>query len=130
MLGRVHRPVERAEMGDAERAIADHRRELDLDRGRERQRAFRADEQMREIDRLPGRQRIEIITADTALHFRKARGDLVASRRPMARRSRVSSSNRDGVLFAPACASIKPKCPAVPSASTPSIAITLSRIVP
>ena len=52
--------------------------ELQFDPGRERERAFRADQQMREIDVVAaGDQRVEIIAADAALHFRKAPRDLV-----------------------------------------------------
>ena len=53
VLGRLHRLVERAEMADAERALAEHGPELELDRGGIGERAFRADENMREIVSRP-----------------------------------------------------------------------------
>ena len=77
VLGRIHGFVEAAEMADAHGAPGQHRPELEFDPGRECQRAFGTDEQMREIDLVLARhQRVEIIAADPALHLRKARLDL------------------------------------------------------
>ena len=65
-------------MADAERALAEHGPELELDRGRIGERAFRADEDMGEVVRGRVRQeRVEIVAADAALHLGKARRDLV-----------------------------------------------------
>ena len=64
-------------MAGAERAAAEERRELQFDVRRERQRAFRADEEVREIDVVAaGHERVEIVAADAALHFRKTPLDL------------------------------------------------------
>ena len=77
VLRRLHRFVKAAEVAGAHRAAAEQRRELQLDLGRERQRAFGADEEMRQIDVVAARhQRIEIVAADAALHFWKAPLDL------------------------------------------------------
>ena len=90
-------------MRDAERAVADHRRQLDLDRRRQRQRALRADEQMRKIDLAIRRQRIEIVAADAPPHFRETRRDFgrlaLADRQEIARqrlepRGRIAGSRR------------------------------------
>ncbi len=78
VLGRSHRIVEAREVAGADRAPAEQRPQLELDPGREAERAFRADENVGEVvDRRIGRERIEIVAADPALHFRKARRDLV-----------------------------------------------------
>ena len=78
MLGRRHRIVEAREVAGADRAPPEQRPQLELDPRREAERAFRADEDMREVvDRRVGRERIEIVAADPALHLRKARRDLV-----------------------------------------------------
>ncbi len=77
MLRRVHRLVEAAEMHGADGAPAEKRRQLQFDARREAERAFRADQDMRQIDVVLTRhQRIEIVTADASLHFGKARFDL------------------------------------------------------
>ena len=77
MLRGIHRLIEAAEMAGADRAAAEQRRQLQFDLGREAERAFRADQNMREIERHcgRGRKRIEIVAADPALHFREARFD-------------------------------------------------------
>ena len=65
---------------------ADERRELELDPGREGERAFGADQDMREIEVVAaGRQRVEIVAADPALHLREVRLDLLGLRRRRAR---------------------------------------------
>ena len=65
-------------MADAERALAEHGPELELDRGRIGERAFRADEDMGQVVRGRVRQeRVEVVAADAALHLGKARRDLV-----------------------------------------------------
>ena len=77
MLGRVHRLVKTAEMADAERLVADHGPQLQLDLGGEGEGALGADQKMRHVvARIARHQRIEIVAADPALHFWKARGDL------------------------------------------------------
>ena len=78
MLGRVHGLVKAAEVTDAERLVADHRPQLQLDLGGEGEGAFRADQQMRHVvGRIARHQRIEIVAADAALYFWKPRRDLV-----------------------------------------------------
>ena len=63
----------------------EQRRELQLDLGGERERALGADQNVREIEIVAaGHQRVEIVAADPALHFGKARLDLVG----LARRQR------------------------------------------
>ena len=77
MLGGVHRLVEAAEVADADRAVTDHRPQLQLDLRGEGQRPFGADEQMRKVVRPVGwDQRIEIVAADAPLHLRKTGRDL------------------------------------------------------
>ena len=76
MLGGIHRLVEAAEMADAQHLVADHRPQLQFDLGGEGQRAFRADQQMRQVVRRIARhQRIEIVAADPALHLWESLGD-------------------------------------------------------
>ena len=78
MLRGVHRLVERAEVAGADRALAQQRRELQLDAGGERERAFRAEQDVREIVlRRVRREGIEIVAADAALHLREVHLDLV-----------------------------------------------------
>ena len=78
VLGGIHRLVEAAEVDGADRAAAEQRRQLQFDAGREAERAFGADQHMREVDVVLARhQRVEIVAADAALHLREARGDLV-----------------------------------------------------
>ena len=77
MLGRIHRLVKTAEMADAQHLVADHRPQLQFDLRGEGQRAFRSHQQMRQIVRRIARhQRVEIVAADPALHFREFFGDL------------------------------------------------------
>ena len=78
VLRRIHRLVETAEMAGADRAAAEQRRKLQFDARGKGERAFAADQHMREVDVVLARhQRIEIVAADAALHFWKTRGDLV-----------------------------------------------------
>ena len=63
-------------MTGADDAAPEQRPELELDTGRKCERTLRADEEMREIRRLR-EERVEVITADPALHFGEARFDLV-----------------------------------------------------
>ena len=94
VLRRRHRLVEAAEMAGADRAPAEHRRQLQLDRGGERQRAFGADQDMREVDVVPPRhQRVDVVAADPALHLGKARRDLVGLAR--AEREQVARQRRE-----------------------------------
>ncbi len=77
MLRGLHGFVEAAEVAGADRAAAKQWRKFQLDLGRERERSFRADEKMRKIDIVPtGDERVEIVAADAALHFRKTPLDL------------------------------------------------------
>ena len=78
MLRGVHCLVERTEMAGADRTLAEQRRKLQLDARGERERAFRAEQDVREIvlRRIRG-ERIQIVAADAALNFGKARLDLV-----------------------------------------------------
>jgi hypothetical protein len=77
VLRRIHRLEEAAEVAGADRAAAEQRRKLQLDARRKRQRPFPADEDVREVDVvLAGHQRVEIVAADAALHFREPLGDL------------------------------------------------------
>src|SRR5882757_6622280 len=78
MLRGVHRLIERTEMTGTDRALAEQRRELQFDAGRKRERALRAEQDVREIvPRRIRRKGIKIIAADPALYFGKARLDLV-----------------------------------------------------
>src|SRR4029077_10327883 len=67
-----------AEMAGADRSRSEQRRQLQFNLGRKRERALGADQKMREIDVVAsGHERVEIIAADPALHFRKSPFDLV-----------------------------------------------------
>ena len=128
MLGGIHRLVEAAEMADAQHLVADQRPQFQFDRGGEGQRAFGADQEMRQI-----------VGRDCAAPAHRD-----CSRRPGAA---PSGTFRDlGGLRAPAPADRKrarratlasgesgatsPKCSRVPSASAASIDSVLSRMVP
>src|SRR5262249_3233675 len=68
----IHRRDEAAEVTGADRAAAEQRRELELDAGRERERALGAHKDVREVEIVaPGHQRIEIVAADPTLHLGK-----------------------------------------------------------
>ena len=72
VLRRGHGLLETPEMAGADGAPSQDRRKLQLDPARKRERAFGADQQMGEIDVVAaGHERIEIVTADPALHLRK-----------------------------------------------------------
>ena len=78
VLGGFHRFAEAAEMAGADRAAAEQRRQFQFDTRGKSERALRADQHVGEIDVvLAGHQRVEIVTADAALHLGEARGDLV-----------------------------------------------------
>ena len=131
VLRRRHRLVEAAEMHGADRAAAEQRRQLQLDRGRERQRAFRADQDVREVDVVPPRhQRIDVVAADPALHLGKARRDLVRLAAPSANRSRASGRSGEFAGRSDRSAATGPKCALLPSASSASIERTFSRVLP
>ena len=92
VLGGIHRLVETAEMAGADCAAAEHRRQLQFDLGREAERAFRPDQDMREIEIVAARREgVEIVAADPALDLGEARVDLVglalADREQIARQS-------------------------------------------
>ena len=81
VLGHVHRLVEAAEVAGADRARADQRRELELDRRREGERAFRSDQDMRQIEIVAARhQGVEIIAADPPLDLGEPGLDLAGLR--------------------------------------------------
>src|SRR5262249_16010499 len=70
--------VETAEMAGADGAAAEHGRELQLYPGRKAERAFGADQDVREIEIVAaGSQSVEVVAADAALHLRKPRRNLV-----------------------------------------------------
>ncbi len=78
MLRRIHRLIERAEMARAHHAPAQHRRQLQLDACGKRERALRAEQDVREIVlRRVRREGIEIVAADAPLHLGKVHLDLV-----------------------------------------------------
>ena len=77
MPRRLHRGAEGREVAHAHDAMRRQGRELQRHLGRERERAFRADEEMGEV-RHRREQRVEIVAADPALHLRETRLDLVA----------------------------------------------------
>ena len=78
MLRGVHRRKEAAEVAGADHATAEQRRKFQLDAGGERERAFGADENMREIELVAARhQRVEIVAANPPLDLGEARLDLV-----------------------------------------------------
>ena len=86
-------------MAGADRAPAEQRRQFQLDPGREAERALRPDQDMCEIERVAaGQERIEIVAADAALHFRKARFDFArlarADREQIARDAAQRRSRR------------------------------------
>ena len=93
MLGGIHRLVEAAEMADAQHLVADDGPQFQLDLGGEGQRAFGADQKMRHIvGRVARHQRIEIVAADAALHFRKSLGDFLGL--ALAQRQHVAKQSR------------------------------------
>ena len=129
VLRRLHRTLEAAEVAGADRAAAEQRRELQLDLGGKAERAFRADQDVREVDVVAaGHERIEIVAADPALHLREAHLDLSASRAPIAMRSRASGLSAAGT--SERSGATGPKCAALPSGSSASIESTFSRVLP
>ena len=79
MLGRVHRRVEIGEVADAQQLVRRHRREIEGDGGGEGEGAFRADQQVGQIDRRVaafGDQRVDVVAADPAHQVGEAGGDL------------------------------------------------------
>ena len=107
---------------------ARQRRELQRERARPRERAFAADQQVREVDAAVGGVRplalrvedVEVVAADAAQHLRHLRSISSRSRSPIARSPSQQLARR-----AAARASISrsgPKRASVPSASSASIA--------
>jgi hypothetical protein len=95
MLSRRHRLLETAKMASADRTLAKHGRELELDCGGKGERALRADQDMGEVDIVPSRhQRIDVVTADPALHPGKARRDLAGLAR--AEREQIAGQGLEG----------------------------------
>ena len=127
---RIHRLVEAAEMTGADRAAAEQRRKLQFDARGKGERALAADQHMRKIDVVLARhQRVEIVAADAALNFGKARGNFLCLARADGEQvlARAGATAAGTSLRLPP---MRPKCASVPSASSASIEITLSRIVP
>jgi len=77
-----------------------------------------------------GGKRIEIVAADSALHLRKPRGDLVGFAHPDGQQLFGKRPQRRAGRQICSPAPIGPKCAAEPSASTASIDSTLSRVTP
>ena len=96
VLGRLHRLVEAAEMAGADRAAAEQRRQLQFDRGGEAERAFGADQDVREVDVVacPAPARRDCSRRPGAAPW----GSAPRSRRPRARRARAdrAASGRSG----------------------------------
>ena len=132
VLGRIHGVVEAGEMAGADGAAAEQRPQLELDAGGKAERAFGADQDMGEIvRRRVGRERIEIVAADPALHLGKARRDLVGF--ALADGEHVlgeRAQRRACRQVAQARRRPDRNAPRVPSASTASIDSTLSRVTP
>src|SRR5262249_15187991 len=77
VLRGVHRLKETAEMAGPHRAGAEQWRKLQLDAGRESERALGANEKMRTIETVAaGPQRVEMVAADPALELGETRFDL------------------------------------------------------
>ena len=74
VLSRLHGAAEAAEMAGPDGAPAAQQRcELQLDPVGKAERAFGADQDMREVELVaPGHERVEIVAADPALHLREA----------------------------------------------------------
>ena len=107
MLRRIHRLVEGREMADPHQLLCRQRRELQLDRGAEGQRAFRADKKMREVDAVAGHaagaqrhrirhQRIDIISADAPQNLGEAVNDIAGMRRAHRQQPRLQVSQKAG----------------------------------
>ncbi len=67
----IHGFVERRKVHDAEHFVRGQRRKLELDAPKVAERALRADEHVRHVERT-GRDHVEVVPGDTALHFRHA----------------------------------------------------------
>jgi len=79
--GHVHGLVEAAEMAGADGARSDQRCELELDLGREGERALRPDQDVRQVEIVAARhQRVEVIAADPPLDLREPGLDLLRLR--------------------------------------------------
>ena len=119
VLRGIHRLMEAAEMAGADRAAAEQRPQLHFDRGRERERALGADQDVREIDvvlaRAPARR--DCSRRPGAAPWETA----PRSRRPRARRARADrrASGRSAEFAGTSdrSAPTGPKCARVPSAS-------------
>ena len=96
-LGGVHRGMKAAEMAGADGAPAEQRRRLELDLGGECERALGADQNMREVEIVAaGRERIEVVAADPALHLWKSVRDLGSL--ALAQRQHVPEQVRPGFV--------------------------------
>ena len=116
-------------MNGADRAAAEQRRQFQFDAGGKAERAFGADQHMREIDVvLAGHQRIEIIAADAALHLGEARGDFVSLARADGEQVLGQRPQRRRHVVDVAADAAEMRQRAVGQHA--SMAITLSRMVP
>src|SRR6476661_1965083 len=79
MLRGIHRRMEAAEMAGPDRALAEQRRQLQLDLRGESERALRADQDMREVRIVVARQEgVEVVAADAALQLGETILDLLS----------------------------------------------------
>ena len=131
VLGRIHRVVKAAEVAGADGAASEQGRELQLYPGGETERALRADKNVSEVEVIAaGQQRIHIVAADPALHFREARHDFVGFSAPSASRSlarlNIAELDRNSARSREA----GPRTSRLPSARMASTEMTFSRVLP
>ena len=74
--GRLHRGPEARKVAYAEHPVGGNRRERELDGGGAGERALRAHEEVAEVDRLAGGERVDVVAADPPSELRKALRDL------------------------------------------------------
>src|SRR5262249_55651720 len=78
VLSRIHGVVEAAKVTGANGSASEQRPQLELDPGREAERALGADQDMgKVVEGSIGGERIEIVAADPTLHLGKALRDLI-----------------------------------------------------
>ena len=111
VLSRIHGAVKAAEVAGADGAAAEERRELELNAGRERERALGTDQDVRKIEIVAGRdQSVEVVPADPPLHLRETGRDLIglARRRSPAglppAAAALPAGRRDPSATGPKCA--------------------------
>jgi hypothetical protein len=71
MLGRVHRLVKAREMANAQHLVPRDLLQLQLQAGKKRQRAFRTDQQARDVGLVGLRDLVDVVTADATQQRRK-----------------------------------------------------------